>query len=474
MKKLKFLLTFLLVLSLILSVTGCKKEGNPGGDPGKEPGEVPGDDPGQDPGEEPGDDPGENPGEDPGKNPPPGEDPLAITRVPEEKIGLVDKAVIHLGDLWLAVADKFYRQTDSGDVQEILWAPNGHGLIYFRVTKTYQRDLYYLALGDAPVLLDKNVVAYKAWRNKTDWLWSPDSDALAYAVKDGSEIVKVWLQDLSKTKLSLNKPCDLGPYWLSPDLLVYTTPTERPEVVVINAIGQIQAEVADASLPYPLPEGMLIARGTYDPDALYPFYYTDLVRTNDIGESPNPIYNRTILLHEIARDPVLPGSITLPRYLAMSSPEKLFLKQYAGIISKSTPTTIDLLTQDLFLTFSEYAYPFWFAWAYDGSQIAALPFTLTKPGDYQEQEGYWDLALVDKKASKRVLVEKIYSVSGDQQPVPFQYVLPFNWSLDSTYINYLVDRSDGKGYDWWQVKVSTGAKAAVLEKAGLPEYRPQP
>jgi hypothetical protein len=461
LKTWKIILAFLLITTLIFVAAGCDNTKNPDDDPGLDPGEDPSLDPGEDPGEDPGPDPG---------------DPLAVTPVPEGEIGLVDKAVIHLGDLWLGSANGLWRQTDSGDVTEIVWAPDGHGLIYFRETDTNipGQDLYYLALGEDPVLLERNVQANKAWLNKNDWLWNPDSDSVAYALDHGTELVNLYLQDMTKTRIPITKPYGQGPYWLSNGLMVYGTATERPEVIVINAIGGVQGEVLDATLPYPLPEGMIIAVGEYDPDGIMDtFFLTGLARANDDGSGPAQVCEEISKYHLLARDPVLPGSLTLPRYLAISSPEALFLQKYAGIASKGIPNTVELLTQDVFVTYSEFSYPFWFAWAPDGSYIAALPFTLTQPGDV-EQEGYWDLVLVDEKANRRVVLENIYSVKGFEMPVPFQYRMPLNWAPDCTHINYLQDRADEMGQDWWQVDIDKGVATKVLEKSGLPEYRPQP
>ena len=462
MKKSKAILATLLVLCIIFMAGGCKPGTEPGGDPGTD-----------DPGPEPSDDPGED--HDPESGDEPAPDPLAVTPVPEDSIDLIDKAVIHLGDLWLGASGQFWRQTDSGDVTEIVWAPNGYGLVYFRDSYPNKlgQELYYLALGEAPVLLDKEVSASYAWNNKDSWLWNPDSDFVAYAVGSGSEIVTVWMEDLSKTKLSLNKPCNLGPYWLSPGLLVYSTDAERPEVVVVNAIGQVQGGIADASLPYPLPEGLIVATGVYDPDgAMDTFYYTGLSIANDDGSGLAQIYDIFNILH-MDRDPVIPNSIGLPRYIALSDPENLFLQKYTGLISKGVPNRVDLLSQDMYLTYSEFAYPLWFSWAPDGQWIAALRYTATQTGNNNET-GYWDLVLVNEKAVQELLLEKLYIVKSQEKPAPFQGRLPLNWSQHSDYVNYLRDRKDGKGHDWWQVNVKTGAAALVLEESGLPEYRPQP
>lgn len=458
MKVWRIVLVFLLMLSIIIVAAGCQKE---------DPIIVPGDNLNPDSGE---DDPGIEPEDDPDP------DPLAVTPIPGDKISLVDKAVIQLGDLWLGTADQFWRQTDTSDVRSFVWAPDGHGLVFFRSSNPNQpgEDLYYLALGQAPVFLDKNVLAYTTWFNKTGWLWSPDSDVISYAVGDGSEIIKARVQDMTRTKLTLNKPSNLGPYWLTNSLMVYGTGAERPELIIINSLGQVQRTITDADLPYLLPEGMIIATGEYDPDGIMDtFYYTGLARTNADGSSTTQIYDESARFHLLAKDPIIPNDPMLPKYLAMSNTETLFLQQYDGIGLEGTPARIELLTQDLFLTYSEFAYPLWFSWAPNGNNIAALTFTLTKSGDFGEQEGYWNLVLVDKEATQDVVLERIYTVSGDQQPVPFQSSFPLNWSNESTHINYLRERKDGQGHDWWQVKVATGELILILEKSGLPEYRPE-
>lgn len=141
-------------------MAGCRRD-DPGNGPGTDPGSDPGNDPGSDPGSDPGTDPGSDPGTDPGNhtdNNPDKPLDVAVTPVPSDQLGLVDKAIIRKGDLWLGSYDgQYWRQTNTGDVVEVVWAPNGHGLAYLRATSPtdVERDLYYLALGEAPFGLPK-------------------------------------------------------------------------------------------------------------------------------------------------------------------------------------------------------------------------------------------------------------------------------------------------------------------------------
>lgn len=469
MRKWMILLACFLMVSLLVSAVGCNIPGldpTPGDDPGEDPGDDPGDITGPDDDEPVIEDPDD---EDPGD--PPVTDPDAVTPVPDEFVGLVDKAVIRQGDLWLGSYDgQLWRQTDSGDVTDAVWAPNGHGLVYFRA-----QDLYYLALGHPSVLLDEDVVTYKTWLNEKGYLWNPDSNALAYGIENGEQMRITWLPDMAQTSLLLDNTFSLGPYWLSPDNLAYTTGTERPGVIIINAMGDLISEMTDSSLPYPVPDGLIIATGTYDPDgAMETFSYTGLARTALDGTGLDQFYDQSIRFCLMDRDPVLPGAIGQPRYLAMSDSQTLFLQKYAGLISKKYPSQVVLLTQDLFLTYSEFSYPFWFSWAPDGSRLAALPFTMTLTGDYGEQEGHWDLVLVDEQGNQQMVLEEIYTVSGDERPVPFQNELPLNWSRECTHVNYLIERTDEDGHDWWQVNIATGVAELILEHSSLPEYRPEP
>jgi len=410
MKWWKAVLAVFLVLCLVVTVAGCRRDdprNGPGTDPGSDPGNDPGSDPGSDPGTDPGSDPGTDPGNHTDNNP---DKPLdvAVTPVPSDQLGLVDKAIIRQGDLWLGSYDgQYWRQTNTGDVVEVVWAPNGHGLAYLRATSPtdVERDLYYLALGEAPLRIAEDITAYKTWLNESGWLWNPDSDSIAYAIDNGSKIRVTWLQDMTHTVLNLNEACYLGPYWLSPGIMVYTTATERPTTVIINAVGQILNSMADSSLPYPIPDGLIIATGTYDPDGVMEtFYYTGLARTNPDGSDLTQVYDQSVRFCLMARDPVLPGSPTLPKYLAISDSQNLFLRKYAGPPSKAFPNQVELMSQDLFLTYSEFSYPLWFSWAPNGSGIAALRFTLTQPGNYGEQEGFWDLVLVDEDANLEVIL----------------------------------------------------------------------
>jgi len=363
-----------------------------------------------------------------------------------------------------------WRQTDSGDVAEAVWAPNGHAIAFLR-TPTLDAGVYSLNTlvpGDTPVLVDHDVVAIPAWLNSRGFLWSPDSTQLAYGVNNGTEI-GVAGPGQGKGSFLIDLELEQGPYWLSNDCLVYSSSGQRPSLVIVNTMGDVINTLPDTSGPYPINDGIFAVSGEYDPDGIMEcFYYTGIVHAGIDGANVRQVYNENPDFCLFSWNPLEPSRNTDAKYFAVSNAGSLFLQKYAGL-TKAYPEKIDLLTQDIYLTYSEFSYPFWFAWAPDGNSLAALRFTLTQEGDFGEQEGVWDLVRLDREGDPEMLLANIYSVSGDEQPIPF-LALPFNWSPEGRQINYLVEESDGD--DLWQINLADKTHGLFLEDSGLPDYRP--
>lgn len=424
-------------------------------------------------GKDPGEDPGEDPGGNSGSN-----DPLDIkltapvTPVPQGAAADITYAVIRKGDLWLGTdSTHLWRQTDSNDVAEAVWAPDGHAIAFLR-TPTLDAgvsSLYTLVPGETPILIDQDVTAISAWLNTRGFLWSPDSTQLAYGVKGGTEI-SIAGPGQGKGGFLIDLELEQGPYWLSNDRLVYSSAGQRPSLAIVNTMGDVINTLPDTSGPYPIQDGLFAVTGEYDPDGVMEcFYYTGIVHAGSDGANVRQVYDENPDYCLFSWNPLEASRTTDAKYFAVSNAGTLFLQKYAGL-TKAYPAQIELLTQDVFLTYSEFSYPFWFSWAPDGNSLAVLRFTLTLEGEFGEQEGIWDLVRVDREGNLEMLLANIYSVSGDEYPIPF-IELPFNWSLGGNKINYLVEDSDGD--DLWQLNLADKTAGLFLEDSGLPEYRPQ-
>jgi len=175
-------LAWILILLMMVTTFGCRR-GNDIPDPGEviDPG---GDDPGDviDPGgEDPG---GVDPNNDTSLNAP-------VSLVPASAVDSIDSAVIRQGDLWLCASDgRMWRQTKSGDVSQLVWAPDGHALAYLRITTPNNptTGLYYLVPGDNSVPINADVWAPTLWLNKNGYIWSPDSSSLAYGIAGSGDL----------------------------------------------------------------------------------------------------------------------------------------------------------------------------------------------------------------------------------------------------------------------------------------------
>jgi hypothetical protein len=316
----------------------------------------------------------------------------------------------------------------------------------------------------------------KTWRSTGGLIWSPDSTRLAYGIAGGEQLRITQLPYFAQGSFLLDKNIEQGPYWLSDEVLVYGTGTgwaDLPSVVLIDDSGQLIAEALETTSPYPVPGGTLVVTGTYDPDGEMETFYTDGLGLLGLeGADFTEVYDQSFWQCFLAVSPAVVQRPLDPRYVAISNGESLILQQYAGAVTKLNLTRIELLTQDVFLTFSEFLYPLWFSWAPDGSKVAALRFSFTREGDYGQQEGHWDLLLVDKQANQELLLEALYLVSGDNEPILFQGIFPLSWSPCGNYVYYLLERDDG-GIDLWRVNILNKGTEVILEDCDLPVFRPE-
>lgn len=443
---------------MLFSLVGCKKDPPPVDPPGPD---VPGGDPGEDPG--PHDPPKiETPGDISANAP--------VTPVPPEAVSALTYAVIRQGDLWLGIdSTRLWRQTDSGDVDQIVWAPDGHALAFFSnpSLENYTRALYTLIPGSRPVLIEADAIAYDSWPNSRGFLWSPDSTQLAYGTENGSEISIVG-PGATKGGFTRETPdlFESGPYWLAPDRLLLSIVSPVPLLVITNTLGTEINTLLDAALPYPIAGGLLAAGGEY---AEYEeFYFNSLIYADDDGQNLTRIYQGRIFMCLLAWNPKEAERIEESKYFALSDGESLFLQKYKGLAG-ADPQQVELLTQDLFLSFSEFSYPFWFAWAPGGDTLAVLRFTFTREGDYGEQEGFWDLVQVDRKGNRQIILPQVYTVKGEESPLPF-LTLPFCWHPQGSQIFYL---QQGKAEtDLWSMDLAGGKSGIWLVNSELPVFIP--
>ena len=378
-----------------------------------------------------------------------------VTLVPANYRDSIIMAVIRHGDLWLGTEDgRMWRQTSNDDVLGITWAPDGHALAY-----SSDSGLFALIPGNDPIKLDDYAAPARSW--------SPDSSSLAYTIDEGTQLRITRVSDLAQSSLLLDAPAVSSPTWLTRDRLIYQTNSEdeRPSLIILNTMGDVISTLPDMKSPLLVGDGLVVAIGEYDPDGIMEtFYSTGLAYMGLDGSNPKQIYDHPTQCSVISWHP---GD---QQYLAISTSETLFLQKYAGFSGKAFPDVVELLNSDVYCTYSEFSYPFWFAWAPGGSCLAALRFALTRPGNFGEQEGIWDLIRVDRNASQEMLLEEIYSVSGVETPLPFQG-MPICWSPSGRHVNYLAEGFAGN-VDLWRVNIAGKTTELVLENCGLPLYRP--
>jgi len=434
-------------------------------------------------------DPGEvtNPGDntdDPGGDENPVITDLAldapITQVPVNAVSRIDRAVIHQGNLWLGTTDgRMWKQTNTGNVSRVLWAPDGHAVAYFQneIIHSSSQSLFYLVPGNSPVHIDDNIFVQKSWFNDDGFVWSPDSTGLAYGKYNEEAFNITWVDDMTKDSFLIAGPVYQGPYWLSQDRIIFSSGADRPSTIIINSardeasMGDEIITIPDTFSPYPTSEGLIAATGLYDPEGVMEdFYYTGLAYMGLDGTNAVQVYDQSTYFSYIFLHPNELSRTDGIRYLAISDSQNLSLLKYVGLTNKSYPTKVPLLSQDTFLTFSEFLYPLWFTWSPNGNNLVAMIFKFTQEGDYGEQEGYWDLIMVDRDANQEILLNEIYTISGHENPVPFSATLPLNWSPCGNYVNYLVERNND-AYDLWRINIVSKATELVLENSSLPEYR---
>lgn len=388
-----------------------------------------------------------------------------VTPAPAETIDALNFAVIREGDLWLGIDNsRLWRQTDVGNIAQTVWSPDGQALALLTEVswETFTRDLYVLTIGESPVLVAEGITAYSAWRNKEGFLWSPDSSRLAYALEKTIDIYEI--QTAAKTSFTIADSFDDGPYWLSETQLLFSV--QKPALVIVDTAGTEITRIDNTAMPYSNADGIFAAAGNPGGvDSMYDFYYDSFVFTDLRGGNSRELLKTHVDSCLFALPPGEANRET--KYCSLSDAGALFLQKYAG--AASAPERIPLLTHDIYLTFSEYSQPFWYAWAPDGNSLVALPFKLLNEGEFGEQEGAWNLVLLNRAGKAEIIQENIYQVKDLESPVPFQ-TLPINWSPAGDAINFLKDVSDG--YDLWQIPLSTKTPSLFLETSGLPDYRP--
>lgn len=402
---------------------------------------------------------------DPGPNDPSSPELTTIAPVPQEYAKQDLMAVIRGGDLWLLAEDgQAWQQTEGGNVEDVVWSPDGHHLVYTVSGEDEEKDLYSLAPGDSSLLLvDEKIRLIEDWPNTPGKLWSSDGSCLAYA-KDGGQKLCITSYDLAAESDTYTLANEIwqGPFWISDDLLVYTFRKNAiPSVILVNSRGEEMAEWSQLTSPYPCPGGALVATGPFSSDGPSDTDYSGLARIS--LEEAEPIYDQPVRFSYLEVYPDDKVSI------AIANGEHLVLREE---LPDAVCETV-LLSQDILITYSNFQHPLWFAWAPDGNSIVALQFTITKDEAQGEgQEGYWDLVQVDRDGNMSVLLEKIYTVVDDNETNnPLRYSAPMCWSPSGEYIYYVVDRGS-ETYDLWRAKTADGNTELVLENCDLPVFPP--
>jgi len=461
----KCLLIWVLVLSLTVAVLGCQSptaDGEPDPVASNEPGtpDTETDPPAPD---------GEPDPVDPNEPGTPDTETDPLTAVPQEFAEQNLMAVIRQGDLWLMTeGGQGWRQTDSGNVADIIWRPDGHCLAY-TVQDGKATDLYCLVPGLSPVPVDQDIQLIAEWPNTPGMLWSPESTQLAYSAEGGNKLCVIDQIADVRHSYTLDNPIRQGPFWLTEDVLIYTTRQNNniPATVLIEAEGKEITVWDHTTAPFPRPGKALVATGPFNLEGPIASGWSGLALISVEKESKTPIYDQPVRFNYLEFADNAGNTFALANWK-----ELLLLEETAGNF-----TATQLLSQDMLVTYSEFAYPLWFAWAPDGQSLAALEFIETKAEDSPDgQEGYWDMVIVDRAGNSTTLLNKIYTFSDGfsygETENPLNFTAPMNWSPSGKYLYYISGSRDAT--DLWRVSAGGGKAELFLENSSLPLFRPQP
>lgn len=311
-------------------------------------------------------------------------------------------------------------------------------------------------------MVAKDITAYYSWLNTRGFLWSSDSNRLVFGNSGGTEVRITG--PAGTDSFPIEAPLLSGPYWTEDNRLVFEVGGQTPELIIADPSGAVIARLDNSAWPYPTADGIFTTIvEAVEEESMYDYYYTGFAHVEGDGANFRPV----LATHA---DSCL---FAWPRgeenretkYFAVSDAGDLFLQRYAG----PGPKRIDLLSQDIFLTYSEFSYPFWFSISPDGNSLVALPLTLTEYGEFGEQAGYWDLVYLDRQGNSELIAAKIYDVKEMGLPIPFGNQ-PFTIAPAGNTIYFIKDGNHS--YDLWQVSLAEKAPFLFLEQSGLPEFRP--
>ncbi|MTI94070.1 MAG: hypothetical protein FH749_01075 [Firmicutes bacterium] len=361
--------------------------------------------------------------------------------LPSVETGAVELAFLRNYDIWLLADNREQQLTDEGDISFMQWSPDGQKILYFRGHGT-TGDLWVMdADGSNQQQLAQGVFMQYQVTLAPGLCWHPSGERVAFL--QGDSLV---IQDLNgdqKTQVALNYDYYGGPWWHpgGETLIVWGANSDyTANAYFYGADGTPGAVRELVSSPFWSDDGLFFVQEVLDPVSGY-LQAQGVYSVDPRGENQRAVYEGNLAWSPlVAVDPT-------GRRLAVSDARNVHVLTTDGF-------TVEFSVEsEIVNTRSEFAHPFWFAFAPHGDRLAVMNYYLEVEGE-QGDDGYWLLRVYDIADNYRGLdvwprVYELYGGADQQPPVPMQGIQPFFWSGCGE--NLLVLRNGESEYDLWLV-----------------------
>ncbi len=391
--------------------------------------------------------------------------------VPETVLAaIVDGDVVLIND-----EDETAQVTSSGDVSWVGWSPDGSKLLIYREAGqllTMNADGSDLSLLTAGVAFNEN-------HAQPGYLWHPDSNHVGCVLEGTSEVHIFNLSDGTSQVIDFGHSPVEGPWWSQSGYMAVLVTREvddpaslrdewweeeydyedfyiRRHLVVLNPQG---TEIFEHQSVWSMAwagDNMLYT--TYSVAFMMQFPYVDGTYALPAGSTaPQEIDGSSGIMGAMGD--------SLMAYATAWQSKGIKVYNFANN-SLAGP----VYTQDYFITYSEFEYPFIFAPAHHGNQLAILALTLESEEEAWPQFGYWDLDVYDwDTGSSWTVWPEVFIL--DEHPGPLQYTISFFWSWDGEHI--YVFQEDGDNQQLWEVAADgSGSTRLVLPDCDYVASRP--
>ena len=363
--------------------------------------------------------------------------------------------------------------TSTGDVTWVGWSPDGSKLLIYREAG----QLWTMDADGSGLSLLTGGVAFDSYHAQPGYLWHPDSNHVGCVLEGTSEVHVFNLTAGTSQVFDFGHSPIEGPWWSQSGHMAVLVSRE------VDDPASLRDEWWEEEQDY---EDYYIRRHlkvlNLDGDEI--FEHQSVAKVAWAGDN---LFYTGYNVSFIQQMPFQDGIYALAA--GDDTPE--YVSRFGGmaigalgnnLVAYSTARDImvynfanntlagPVYSQDYFITYSEFEYPFVFAPAYHANQLAVLALTLESEEGAWPQIGYWDLDVYDwDTGSSWTVWPEVFIL--DELPTPLQYTISFFWSWDGEYI--YVFQEDGDDQQLWEVAADgSGGTRMILPDCDFVASRP--